>query len=285
MTSKSRHCCLALLLAVGVSAATAQGCRKSDNDGPPPIKNATYADANFNGLVDLGDAIVVEFRKAVDFPNGTVANLVFRLRGGAGAQFDNATLLVAGLTPEQVILPILGSTVIRPNGKYTRSGPSTGIEVRSGQLLLTYLDSGKTVKSGRAVDIEGDLKPHVLSAAWVDVDLSNTPTLGDQVVVSFTTNVDVLTALPDEAFQVIPPVLGAFGTLPVFLGSTQDVSLVTIVLGVSPALVPFGIYDPLDPLLGPSGLEVGLIPDRIADTAYPELFAGPHLAPGVDIAE
>ena len=59
----------------------------------------------------------------------------------------------------------------------------------------------------------------------------------------------------------------------------------TIVLGASPGLVPFGIYDPLDPLLGPSGIDTGLIPDRIADTAYPEIFAEPHLPPGVDIAE
>ena len=260
-------------------------CPGSDDDGPPPIKQALFIDSNFNGVIDVGDVINVTFRKDVDFQNGTLAALVFRLRGGAGADLDNATVIVGGLTPADVVIPILGSTFLTPNGKYTKAGPSTGIEVRGGQILLEWADSGKAVRSGRAVDVEGELKPHVTSVAFDDVDLSGGPTIGDRIVVNLTTEVDLLTAIPDEAFQVLPPVLGAFGAVPVFTGATQNTTQVTILLGASPALDPVGIFDPLDPLLGPSGLDISPLPGSIADTAFPEVFGEPALPPGFDIPE
>ena len=90
---------------------------------------------------------MVEFRKPVDFPTGTVANLVFRLRGGAGAQFDNATLLVAG--------SVLGQDIDRPRARELgievgifRPGPANAITdvegVMVGQVTVTEGDRVNT---------------------------------------------------------------------------------------------------------------------------------------------
>ena len=259
----------------------------SGGDGKPRpgtrLVAAAYFDADDDGTVNWGDLVIFTFSREVAIQGTPRAETVFTLDPtgsfGAGAR------VTPGAIPIQLAVEITAGATLQPNGQYGSSPDGSGVNVVDGQFPLIDL-LGQPIQPGPdAVDLGGELRPHVAGVAYTDANDNCLADAGDTLGVSFTSPVTFMTSDPAEGFTL--PVLGdSLGAGAQFLGGgmPSDVISVTVVLGTGPVLSVAGAFDPLDGSAGaPSGLDVTAIPGLVVDANEPMVDASPRTPPGLDV--
>lgn len=279
--------CSALLLAVVALALFPLACSKSSSGHSVPptaalLSGAEYFDINGDGALNAGDTLVVRFSGPVGVSGAPRANTIFVL-SGAGVNLG-AAVVVLGPASNEVTIPLDAAVSFQPNGDFNTDPGSTGLNVDSTQQGVTQFATGSYVPAAvTPVDIEGELNPVILSAVYIDDGDCQAGT-GDTVVVTFSTNVDILTNSPGQAFQVLPSTLNPFGVNPTFLGGQPTgASVITIEVDANPTLMVNGTFDPVAPLAGPTGIDVGTTLNQIVDSSFPLVAAVAATPPGFDI--
>ena len=260
------------------------GCRIVDGFAyvGPTIQGAIYLDANANGITDLGDTLTVSFSGEVRVQGTPVADGVFLL--DPPGSFGPAAIVVTGSTLTEVVALLDDGANFQPNGLYGSDPGSAGLDLAAGQPGLVDQAGFAVQPIPTPIDVEGELNPRVADVAYTDVNENCIVDFGDTLDVTFTTNVTLTTADPVQAFQL--PVSGdSLGTGAVMVGGIPaDVKTITVMLGGSPNLRVFGMFD--SSLLtpgSPSGLDVAPMTGVIVDALHLTIAAMPRSPPGLEI--
>ncbi|MCZ6689203.1 MAG: kelch repeat-containing protein [Planctomycetota bacterium] len=249
---------------------------------PAMLDSATFVDLNTDGLLNPGDQLRVTFTQSVFVQGAPLANSAFALTGGATF---GTSVVIGGPGANEVTIALLSFASFQPNGVYPIDVGATGLNMVANQLDI--IDSASTIAVPQlpaALDIAGELNPRVTSAIYTD-NGDCLAGVGDSIVVTFSRPVTVAGgATPETAFQILPgPIALPFGLSPSFSGGTTSVSTLSISLGTNPTLVVNGTFDPLNPGVGPSGIDVGLTANQIVDGSFSVVSALAGTPPGHDV--
>jgi hypothetical protein len=188
---------------------------------PPPafsIVSATYADANANGQVDLGDTITLTLSDDVILgtgPNAPAASdFALPVKGDA---FGQTAFVQAGAKTNQVVIKLGLSPTITPVGTFSTTvvsaGSPSGIGV--GSTLTAAKISSKTsgaALAGGPVDIDGNVLPpsgpNLVYVKFKDVNQNGKIDAGDTLTLGFSSPIDMSFSSPPSISDILLPVSG-----------------------------------------------------------------------------
>ncbi|MCA8940609.1 MAG: hypothetical protein KDB07_12405, partial [Planctomycetes bacterium] len=257
----------------------------SDDTTAPNMVAAVYRDENSNGLVDVGDAIIIVFDESLVRNGVNRTHFQAEIQSSTVFSFGNATL---GLGPNKTV----NGMVIQNNSLRLTLGTGTTLQAQEGvDLVITSGNpladvSGNVVQVGQRIALDLNLPetPMPVLARIHDVNQNGMADGGDRIWVKFNRSVNIAASDPSQAFSLINPTAsfgsGAFmaiSTVDTPLLATgmtargigeQDPQIVTITLGSSPVLPDIA----------------GTAPSFVFNYAtgqVPSLIAGPNTPVGI----
>ena len=249
----------------------------------PRLLSVDFDDANSNRQADDGDRLILQFDVAVSLASPAVTGLSLPVSGdflGASAALGQG---VPGSS--QVELTLAGGPILTVNGIFTTGqtapGNPSSLELLGGSEIRDT-GAGITADPAGPFDIVGVLEPFVVSSLFLDRNNNGFGGLDDEVQVTFDRNIRVFGGLQPASVLQLPHTGDDFGSTARFVGATFDTPTITVRLGMGAVLNPGGLFLPLNPGAGPSGIDLlpgtGLVQDMVGGVG-----AEPLSPAGVDI--
>ena len=249
------------------------------------LESAVYQDVNDNGVVDPGDTLTIRFLYDISLGFMPEADATFEL--DPPDSFGPFVVVDPGSAPNEVEIVLDFPMSFQPNGVYLTDPGSTGINLRAAQFSIRGCTGAPVPALATPIDLGGVLPPKISYLTLRDLNLNCGIDSGDEIEVTFSTNVTFSTSDPRQAF-VLPVMNDDLGAGATFAGggTPTNVSSVTIVPGAGVVLTLLGSFDAATTNPGsPSGLDVTSSPGVIVHAAYPSVGATPKAPPGVDVPD
>ncbi len=218
----------------------------------PTVALATYSDNNGNGVVDMGDQVVVKFSKEVRLNGTTIGDFVLPV---SGDRLGTTATITSGANPTDVIITLGQGSVLTIPGAFsstvTKAGSPSGIDVAAGQKTIKD-PTGQVAVQSRAIDIVSGpvVTPpppanfNILSATFADVNSSGKVDAGDKITLALSADCKFGTGTNEpKPVDFVLPVTGDSWGVGAYVTSTTKASEVVIFFGVGGMVTLTGTFD------------------------------------------